>query len=140
MKAEMKRMQLLLAGVLAASVAGPAGAAPAAAADDKDRAARDPWGTSVQVDLGARQLALGQGAPDRALARAAVVRSAKKLRLSAHGGLRLAFTANPSGRVEGARPVNRLRFRQTLGGLRVLWSDIDVAVGGDRVSSISARR
>jgi hypothetical protein len=34
--------------------------------------------------------------------------------------------------------LRQLRFQQTAGGLRVLWSQIDVAIVGGRVSSIDA--
>lgn len=96
------------------------------------------WGASVRLDLGARELGLSSGASNRALARAAISRVANRLGLPRHGGLRFAFAGAPGGTVEDARTLEQLRFQQTLGGVRVLWSDINVAVSDGRVRSISA--
>jgi hypothetical protein len=124
-----------IAGALAAAaLAMTAASSEAAVAAERD----DPWGTTVRLDLSAGELGLSAAASDRALARAAISRTAKRLRLPRHGGLRFAFAGTPGGTVAGARTLKHLRFRQSLGGLRVLWSDIDVAVSDGRVRSISA--
>jgi Zn-dependent metalloprotease len=53
-------------------------------------------------------------------------------------GLRFTRQQPPMGRHGRATPLRSLRFHQTVGGRRVLWSKIDVAVTPGRVHSITA--
>ena len=96
-------------------------------------AADNPWSRTVDRQLSAAQLGVEAGASPRTLARAAIDRSAPRLGLErSPRGLRFA------GEQATSRDLRVLRFQQTVGGLRVLWSAIDVAVSGDRVTSIGA--
>jgi hypothetical protein len=98
-------------------------AAPAAFASDAKRPV--PWTRSIEVNLWARQLGLPADPPtaprpggNRAY------RPVARLDGSATG-LRFARSLRtPSTR--GARPLRQLRFQQTVRGLRVAWSQIDV--------------
>ena len=96
------------------------------------------WSKQLDVELSARQLDLRSNAAPRRLARAAMERFAPRLGLSrSTRGLRLArsFGIPP---VEGSQPVTIFTFNQTAGGLRLLWSEVDVTVAGDTVSAISS--
>jgi hypothetical protein len=93
-----------------------------------DAHAADMWSRSVDGPITRAQLGLDDGASPKALGRAAIERSARRLA----GGGRLGevrFAAEP---VPGG-----LRYRQQVGGLRVLYSQLDVSVEGDRVNSIA---
>ena len=128
-----RRAPLLLAALcLFALPAASAGARPAATAS------AGKWTTLVHHRLTAKALDLPASASPRRLARAALSRSAGRLGLRGSlRGLRL-VSADRAPRVAGARDLRTLRFRQTAGGLRVLYSQIDVAVVGASVTSISA--
>ncbi len=96
------------------------------------------WSKRLSVDLSARQLDLPANASPRRLARAAVERLAPRVGLGrATGGLRLArtFSIPP---VEGSQPLGIFTFNQTAGGLRLVWSEIDVTIAGDKVSAINS--
>jgi len=96
------------------------------------------WTRVLDRPISADRLGLPAATSAPRLARAALRHSAKPLKL--HGSLRglrlLPETRMP--KVAGAREARTLRFRQTVGGLRVLYSQIDVAVVKDVVTSISA--
>jgi hypothetical protein len=97
------------------------------------------WTQTLNVRLTHGRLGLPADASSRRLARAALARHAGRLglRRSLRG---LRFTRSlrlPSGPASAA-PLRSLRFRQTLGGVRVVWSKIDVAVTPRGVSSITA--
>jgi thermolysin metallopeptidase-like protein len=126
-----RRPRALLAGVagaLALAVAcAPAGAH--AAYDDPG-----PWTRTVDRSLSARQLGLPASAPAKTVARAAIRRSAGRLGLRGSvAGVRFAGEQTPRG-----SDLRLLRFRQAVGGVRVLYSQIDVAVRDGAASSISA--
>jgi hypothetical protein len=96
------------------------------------------WSKQLSVDLTARELDQRASASPSRLARAAVERLAPRLGLTrSTKGLRLArrFSIPP---VEGSQPVGIFTFNQTAGGLRLLWSEVDVTVAGDTVSAISS--
>lgn len=98
-----------------------------------------PWNRSVDRTLTAKQLGLPSDAPARTLARKAIGRSAQPLGLPKGArGVRFAFERPPAPAPAGARPLRTLRFRQTLGGLRVVWSQINVTVAPGQVTSMSA--
>ena len=96
------------------------------------------WTRTLTLDLSERELGLPAGASAQKLARAALRRKSKRIGLSeARSRLRL------DGRLrlpaaDGARAVSQLRFQQTVGSLRLVWSQIDVAVVAGRVRSINA--
>jgi hypothetical protein len=109
--------------------------APAAA--DAARGAKKPWTRTVDVNRSARQLGLPAGAPAEQLARRAVARNARRLGLPPATRLRLAERLRlPGG--QGAPAVTRLRFNQTAGKLRLVWSQLDVTVTPGSVGSIAA--
>jgi hypothetical protein len=117
----------------AACLAAAAIGAPAAA----QAADSGAWSHKIDRPLTARQLGLSAHAGPKALARAAIDRSANALGLrGSRGGLRFANDLTP--KANGAKPLSVLRFQQSLDGLRVLWSQIDVAVAPGRVTSIGA--
>ena len=98
----------------------------------------DPWRRVVTKRYTHETLGLGRDASARVLARAAIERSARSLGVRRRAGIRFASEfAAPAARA-GARRLRTLRFRQTMRGLRVLWSEIDVAVVDGAVTSISA--
>jgi Zn-dependent metalloprotease len=93
------------------------------------------WSRQLTMSLGARQLGLSPHASAATLAKAAIERS--RSRLVGHerlGGLELVFDTSGGNLPRGLHP---LRFRQTLSGERVLWSQINAIVAGGRVQSIS---
>ena len=113
-----------VAGVASAVVAGPATAAPGSG----------DWARVVNPDLSRKDLRLPAGAPLKRLAERAIERSAGKL---VKGGEldELRFAGEPVAARAGAHV---LRFEQSLGGLRVLWTKLDVGIAGGEVVSISA--
>jgi hypothetical protein len=96
-------------------------AAVPATASAKD----DPWRQVVTERLTAQDLGLAGAPAPGALARAAI---AAKLDVR-----RVALVSD-----SGDARLRTLRFAQQAGGLPVLWSEIDVAVAGAAVTSISA--
>ena len=124
----------LLALVLATAMA--AGEATAAAADSPSTPRK--WTRLLDHRLTAKELGLPVSASSRTFARAALRRSAGPLGL--RGSLRdvRLLSTQRAPRVAGARDLQTLRFRQTAGGLRLLYSQIDVAVVDGSVTSISA--
>jgi Zn-dependent metalloprotease len=90
------------------------------------------------VDLSRGELGLSSRAPAGRLARAALARHAGRLGLSRlRDRLRLASrTRLPAS--AGGRALRTFRFQQTAGGLRVVWSQIDVTVVRGEVRSIGA--
>ena len=104
----------------------------------KDRLAAG-WTRTLSVQLSPRRLHLQADASPRRLARAALRRHARRLGLPRSlDGVRLARELRLAGGPGGARDLHSLRFRQTVGGVRVVWSKIDVAVSPRGVSSIIA--
>lgn len=123
-------MQFSRRRIIGSCLAAAAMLAPAAAqAAEPPRA--DPWQRTVERQLDAATLGLPGDASAPRLARAGIAQSQAQLGLrGSHGGLQLARSLDTDG-------FRRLTFEQTLGGLRVLWSQVDVAVGRDGISSIS---
>ena len=123
---------MIAALALAAPLAAPT-TAPAASAPQPDS-----WTKLLDRPLSAKELGQPATAPARSLARAALRHSAKPLKLRGSlRGLQLLPEAR-APKLAGARDLRTLRFRQTVGGLRVLYSQIDVAVVEGSVTSISA--
>jgi hypothetical protein len=102
-------------------------------------AAQDDWSRTVDERMSAASLGLPPDAPARRLGMTAIERSAGKLGGAARlGDVRFAQTTRRGDGARGATPMRALRYHQTLGGLRVLWSELDVAVTPGAVESISA--
>jgi Thermolysin metallopeptidase, alpha-helical domain len=133
MKAQPKRSTVM---ILYRLLAATAAALVAVALSSSPAAARG-WTQQLDLDLSARELGLPLGAAAPRLARAALERSARRLGLPRSSGLRLASRARPP-RSNGGRALRMLRFHQTVSGLRVVWSQIDVTVAAGEVSSIGA--
>ena len=95
-------------------------------------AAEQHWDLRVDDPPSRAELGLGPDASARALARAAIEHSAGRLGLE---GSRVTLAPGEQRSSAGAQ---MLRFRQTAGGLRVVWSEIDVLVSGSRVAAINA--
>jgi hypothetical protein len=119
---------LLLAALsltVAVLIAGPAEAAPLRGSS---------WTHRLSVDLSRGDLGLPAGARPSALGRAALRRVAPRLGLKRSlGGVRLARVQRlPAGRGK------LLRYQQTAGGRRIVWSQIDVAIASGSVRSIGA--
>jgi hypothetical protein len=111
-------------------------AAGGASADGGPKASS--WTTLIGRPITAGELDLSASPPPRKLARAALRHSAGRLHLRGSlRGLRL-LSVEDAPDLSGARDLKTLRFRQTLGGLRVLYSQVDVSVVDDTVTSISA--
>jgi hypothetical protein len=108
----------------------------APAAQSVARPQGDLWSVSVDRSITAGQLGLPADASARALGRAAIERSLSRLvgrrRL---GSLRFAGEPLPPGR--GGRRTHGLRFRQRIGGLRVLYSQLGATVAPGRVRSVA---
>ena len=106
-------------------------------AKDSTRAAG--WTRALNVDLSARDLSLPASASARRLAKAALTRTARRLGVPRSlRGVRVAGTRHVPVGPRGARELDLMRFQQTVRGVRVLWSQIDIAVASGRVSSIAA--
>jgi Zn-dependent metalloprotease len=113
---------LLPAAVLAAALLGT----------PRADAAGSQWARSIDTPRTPAQLGLPADASPRRLAVAALARSAAKLAPTGRlGGLRVVGQPAPLG-----DHGHGLRFRQTTGGLRVLWSDLAVVESRGAVSSI----
>ena len=96
------------------------------------------WTRALARPMTAEQLGVPASAPAPRLARAALRRSAGRLGLRGSlRGLQLRSVERAPD-LPGARDLRTLRFRQTAGGLRVLYSQIDVAVVDGSVTSITA--
>jgi Thermolysin metallopeptidase, alpha-helical domain len=122
-----------LAAILALLV--PAGA-PGATGADADSASRAPaWTRVLQPGLSRGDLGLPASASERALARAALERKARRLGLRT--GLRLDRQLRLPAE-QGGATIRDLRFQQTIGSLRLAWSQIDVSIVKGEVSSITA--
>jgi Zn-dependent metalloprotease len=122
---------LVVAAALALAVPAPALGQPTGG--------RDGWTRTLSIELSARDLDLRAGTPSRRLARAALARSARRLGLPRSlRGLRVARTRHVPRGPQGAAELDLVRFQQTVRGVRVLWSQIDVAVAAGEVSSIAA--
>ena len=94
------------------------------------------WSRHVDGPITAKQLDLPSSTGPSRLGRAAIERSARKLT----GGGRLGpldAVGRLSTRPPGGRAATTLRFRQSLDGRRVLWSQLNVLVQGSTVTSIS---
>jgi Zn-dependent metalloprotease len=121
----------LLFTALSAILIAVAPAAAQAAATGKD------WTRLLDVGLSRNELGLPQRASAARLARAVLDRNAERLGLPRSSKLRLASDYRLP-RSAGGRAIRQLRFQQTASGLRVVWSQIDVAIAAGDVSSLSA--
>ena len=134
----VRRRRRAIPVVLAAALVG---AAPAAA-DARNSGPGVELASSparmLEVNLSRDELGLSSRAPAERLARAALRHHAGRLGLlRSRGRLRLASeTQLPVS--AGGRPLRTLRFQQTAGGLRVVWSQIDVTIAAGEVRSIGA--
>lgn len=103
--------------------------AQAQAADEDSHAA---WSARVTINLDATELGLDVGAPRSALSVAGARRGAAKLGVTRTelGGLqRLPRRAGD--------PAGVTHLRQTIGGLRVLWSQLDVLADDRKVTAVT---
>jgi hypothetical protein len=114
---------------LAAIVAG-ATLAPLAHAQDSDE--RSPWSARVTLDLPAAQLGVSDQAPRATLARAGARRAAAQLGV---GRAELGELRTVPSRRGDAAGITQLR--QTVGGLRVLWSQLDVLTADGKVAAVT---
>jgi Zn-dependent metalloprotease len=109
--------------------------------DEQQRPDGEPaerWTRTLALDLKARDLGLPAGASAQRLAKAAL--ESRKGRIGLRGsirGLRIESRLRTPA-ADGTRALTRLRFQQTAGSLRVVWSQIDVTVVAGKVSSIGA--
>ena len=124
-----RRALIAIAGGIGLAGAIVTPQAHAQAADEDSRAA---WSTRVTVNRTAGELGLRAGAPRSALARAGARRGAAMVGVSRAelGGLqRLPRRAGD--------PAGVTHLRQTIGGLRVLWSQLDVLADDRKVTAVS---
>ena len=126
-------------GFLVVAVVVALAAVAAVRAGDADARGTESWTRTVQLRLSPKQLGLPASTSPRRLARAALSRSAGRLRLPRSlAGVRLERDQRaPAGSAVGVK-LHSLRFQQTSGGRRVLWSQIDVLVSGREVGLIRA--
>ncbi|MDA0170112.1 hypothetical protein OJ998_13525 [Solirubrobacter taibaiensis] len=118
---------LLITGAVVTAFAAVGGSAHAADAD---------WHVTASGTITAAEAGVPPGTSAPRLARAAIEQSATQLRIGRHGRLRLvADRKAPTAAGDGA--VRQLRFVQTVGGLRVLWTHLSTDVAGDEVREIS---
>ena len=111
-------------GMLAGAVALVAAqASPAAAAESN-------WSRQIGKPISAKQLRLPADAGPVRLGRAAIERRISRLGT-------LSTVARLSAKPPGGRRTTTVRFRQTLDGRRVLWSQLNALVAGSKVMSIS---
>jgi Thermolysin metallopeptidase, alpha-helical domain len=130
---------------LAAAFALAVAVAPDAAEADTESFARagdagraSGWTRTLVMDLSARELGLPARAPATRLARAALARNAERLGLRRSlRGLRLDRELRIPARA-GGRPLRQLRFQQTVRGVRVVWSQINVTVAAGAVTAVDA--
>ncbi|HEX5619984.1 MAG TPA: PepSY domain-containing protein [Solirubrobacteraceae bacterium] len=112
-------------GILVGAVALVAAqASPAAAADSN-------WSRHVGKTISAKQLGLPADAGPVRLGRAAIER-----KIGGRLG-KLDAVARLSSKPPGGRRITTVRFRQSLDGRRVLWSQLNALVAGSKVMSIS---
>ncbi len=105
-------------------------------ADAARKASDDVWSRSIDRPITAAQLGLPRGASATTLGRAAIKRSARRLAPGGRlGDVRLAGEPFPPG--AAGRGLHGLRFRQEIGGLRVLYSQLNVTVARGSVRSIA---
>jgi hypothetical protein len=118
--------------LLFAAVAG-------AHASNADAGGTRSWTRTVDVRLSPRQLGLPASTSARRLARAALSRSARRLGLPRSlPGIRLQRDLRVPAGPAGGRALRTLRYTQTAVGRRLLFSQIDVVVGGGAVRAIDA--
>jgi hypothetical protein len=122
-----------LAPTVASAQSPGATVATATSASSDALAAETRWSVRAEGPFSPAQLGLPAGASRSTLARAAIEQSAGDLGLSRKRLGRL--TAGPSFGPPGAG-ARVLRFRQSVGGLRVLWSQLNVTVGHGSVAGI----
>src|SRR4051812_20581648 len=112
--------------------------AAAAVARASDADARS-WTRTVDLQLSPRQLGLPASSSPRRLARAALSRSARRLGLPRSlAGLRLQRDLRGSAGPSGGQALRTLRYTQTAAGRRLVFSQIDVVIGGGVVRAIDA--
>ena len=102
------------------------------AAQAADRDSHATWSAHITLNRDATQLGLRAGSQRAALAVAGARRAAAKLGMTRTELGRLQRLPRRPG---GAPSVTHLR--QTVGGLRVLWSQFDVLTDGPKVSSVA---
>jgi hypothetical protein len=113
--------------------------AAGARTSDAHARGKESWTRTLSLHVSPRQLGLPATTSARRLARAALGRSAGRLGLpKSLAGVRLVRDLRGPAGPAGGRKLHTLRFAQTSGGRPVLWSQIDVLVGGDVVRSINA--
>ena len=129
----------LMRGGLAAAIILVALAAVAARVEDAVARPTNGWTRTFALRLSAQELGLPDSSPARRLARAALSRSAGRLGLPRSlAGVALKHDLRvPPGPARGLA-LHNLRFQQTSGGRRVLWSQIEVLVAGREATSITA--
>ena len=127
-------------GLVAAVIALAALAAVAVGAGTRMRAPPSPG--RARSRCGSRRgssFGLPASTSPRRLARAALSRSARQLGLPRSlAGVRLARDLRTPPGPAGAVALHNLRFQQTSGGRRVIWSQLDVLIAGGKVRSINA--
>jgi hypothetical protein len=124
---------------LAAIAASVAPDAASAAQTHPNARSPDSGTRTLKVRISPRQLGLPADASVRRLAREALQRRARRVGLPPSlRGLRFARELRLPGAPRGAAELRSLRFQQTVHGLRVVWSRIDVTVTGRTVRSIRA--
>ena len=89
------------------------------------------WSRQINKAIGAKQLGVPAGAGPVRLGRAAIER-----KIGSNLG-KLSAVAQMSSKPPGGRRTTTVRFRQSLNGKRVLWSQLNVLVAGSKVISIS---
>jgi Thermolysin metallopeptidase, alpha-helical domain len=131
-------LALAALGALLAPAAAQAADARKAGRERPDREPAAAWTTTIDVDLSARKLGLPPRTSAPRLARAALKHEAKRLGVERSlSRLRLARDLRTPAR-GGARAIRQLRFQQTAGPLRVIWSQIDVTIAARKVRTINA--
>jgi PASTA domain len=108
-------------------------------ASDADARGTGSWTRTVDLRLSPHQLGLPASTSPRRLARAALSRSARRLGLPRSlAGIRLQRDLRVSAGPAGGRALRTLRYTQTARGRRLLFSQIDVVVGGGVVRAVDA--
>jgi PASTA domain len=108
-------------------------------AGDADALVAKPWTRTLQPHWSSQQLGLPASAAPRRLGRAALRRAAPRLGLPRSlRGVRLERTLHTPPGSAGSPALDNLRFQQTAGGRRVVWSRLDVTLAGGEVRLIDA--